>query len=404
MKKYLKFFLPLLILAIGFGGVIYIFKTKPKKEAIKIEEQTWQVAVLSVNPSSLSPTITLYGRVESPRTTTLRTPSQSLNINAKVIEVAVLEGETVKKGKVLIRLEDSDSRLNIKQRKADIIEIKAQIQLEKHTHANNITALSHETSLLKLMQTSVKRLHQLNKQRVSSQSALDEAQQAVERQMLAVINRRLAIKNHKSRLTQLQAKQTRAIAQRDLAYLELGRTKITAPFSGMIADVTVAVGERVRSGDILLSLYDNTALEVRAQIPSRYQDMVVGGELLQAQVHKKDILLELNRVSGQINPDSGGIDGLFSVKNGALRLGEFLSLSLTLPKQSRVVALPFEAVYRLNHIYKLVEGRMKAIQIERIGKIGQSQILVRSSDLQKGDQVIITQLPNAMDGLKVQVR
>jgi multidrug resistance efflux pump len=405
--------MPLLILAIGYGGFRYMQKTKPKNDPIKIEEQAWVVTVVSVTPATLSPTLTLYGRVESPRSATLRAPSQSLNVNAKVIEVAVLEGETVKKGDRLIRLEDSDSIFNLKQREADIVDIEAQIDLEKQRHANNLTALTHDEALLKLMQTSVERLRKLKKQKLSSQSALEEAQQAVERQMLQVINRRLDIKNHKARLAQLQAKRRRALAQRDLIRLELARTKITAPFTGIIAKVFVAVSDRVRSGDTLLSIYDNAALEVRAQIPSRYQgtilDALAAGHQLQAHalVHKKSVLLQLDRVSGQINPDSGGIDGLFRVGDNLLRLGQFLSLSLSLPKQTRVVALPFEAVYGINRIYKLVDGRMKGLTIERVGEqvlpSGKSQILVRSPALQIGDQVIVTQLPNAMDGLKVRV-
>ncbi|MEN8215215.1 MAG: HlyD family efflux transporter periplasmic adaptor subunit [Pseudomonadota bacterium] len=413
MKKIRMLLMPMLILAIGYGGFRYMQKTKPKNAPIKIEEQAWVVTVVSVTPATLSPTLTLYGRVESPRTATLRAPSQSLNVNAKVIEVAVLEGETVKKEDRLIRLEDSDSIFNLKQREADIVDIEAQIDLEKQRHANNLTALTHDEALLKLMQTSVERLRKLKKQRLSSQSALEEAQQAVERQMLQVINRRLDIKNHKARLAQLQAKRRRALAQRELIRLELARTKITAPFTGIIAKVFVAVGDRVRSGDTLLSIYDNAALEVRAQIPSRYQgtilDALAAGYQLQAhaQVHKKSVLLQLDRVSGQINPDSGGIDGLFRVEDNFLRLGQFLSLSLSLPKQTGVVALPFEAVYGRNRIYKLVDGRMKGLTIERVGEqvlpSGKSQILVRSPALQIGDQVIVTQLPNAMDGLKVRV-
>jgi len=250
---------------------------------------------------------------------------------------------------------------------------------------------------------------------VSSQSSFEEAQQAVERQMLAITQRSLEIANHQYIKQQLQAKLTRAVAQRDLARLELKRTKITAPFSGVIADVFVAVGDRVRSGDALLSVYDNTALEIRAQIPGRYQGTVLDALKIRrklsakAMVNNKPVNLRLERVSGQIKPDSGGIDGLFSLRKGAhlLRLGQFLPLSLDLPKQARVIALPYEAVYGINRIYKYVDERMKAITIERVGEqltaTGQSKILVRSPALQEGDQVIITQLPNAMEGLKVRV-
>ncbi len=415
MKIVIRLLLSLFILAIGIFGFVYMKKTKPQNEPIQIEEQAWTVKVVSALPTALSPTITLYGRVESPRSATLRTPTFSLNVNTEVTNLLVLEGEKVKKGRVLIRLEKSDSTLNLKQREADIADIKAQIQIEKQRYANNITALEHENALLALTQKTLERLRKLKRQRVSSQSSFEEAQQAVERQMLAITQRDLEIANHQHIKQQLDAKLTRAVAQRDLADLELARTQITAPFSGVIADVFVAVGDRVRSGDALLSVYDNTALEIRAQIPGRYQGTVLDalgiGRKLQAQalVNNKPISLRLERVSGQINPDSGGIDGLFSLRKGAnlLRLGQFMSLSLDLPKQASVIALPYEAVYGTNRIYKYVDERMKGITIVRVGEqlteTGQSKILVRSPGLQEGDQVIITQLPNAMEGLKVQV-
>jgi len=413
MKKIIKIIIPLLILAIGFGGFRYMLKSKPKNQPIEREEQAWVVTVVPVIPTTLAPTVTLYGRIETPRTATLRTPTLSLSANVEVTEVPVLEGNSVKKGDVLVRLEDNDSRLNLTQREAELADIEAQIELEQQLHASNLTAITHEETLLSLTRKSLERLRKLKKQRVSSQSTFEEAQQAVERQMLALTNRRLDIQNHQARLAQLQAKRTRALAMRDIARLELARTKITAPLTGVIAKVVVAVGDRVRSGDALLSIYDNAALELRAQIPSHHQTTVLnaladGYQLkAHAQINQKPILLQLDRISGQINPDSGGIDGLFRVKKGSrlLRLGQFLSLFLSLPKQADIVALPFEAVYGTNRIYKLADERMKGLTIERVGEQltsdGKSHILVRSPELQQGDQVIITQLPNAMEGLKV---
>ncbi|HHB93294.1 MAG TPA: HlyD family efflux transporter periplasmic adaptor subunit [Thioploca sp.] len=398
-----KIILPILILAISIFGFRYMLKTKSKTGAIEITEPAWIVATTPVILETLSPTVTLYGRVESPKTSTLRSP----NLNAQVLQVKVLEGEKVNKNDILIRLEDSDSILKLKQQVADIKDISAQITLEKQRHANNLTIITHEESLLKLAKKSLERLRKLAKQKASSQSALDESQQLVERQTLTIIQRKLEIKNHKARLNQLQAKQIRAKALQDIAKLELARTKITAPFTGIIVEVKVAVGDRVRSGDILLSMYDNSVLEVRTQIPTRYQDIVMNSTNISAiaKLNSKSLTLTLDRISGQINQNSGGIDGLFKLSQPAnLRLGQFLTLLLTLPKQTNVVALPYEAVYGMNHIYKLVDGRMQGLKIERIGEQvidGKSKILVRSSNLQYGEQIIITQLPNAMDGLKV---
>ncbi len=402
MKKIL---LPILILAIGIFGLKYMLQTKAKSKVVEITEPAWIVTTASVIPTTLSPTVTLYGRVESPKTSTLRSP----NLNAQVLQVKALEGNKVKKGDILIYLEDSDSILKLKQYDADIKDIDAQIDLEKQRHANNLTIIKHEKSLLKLTKNSLERLKKLKRQKASSQSALDDAQQSVERQMLTIAQRNLEIKNHKARLNQLQAKQSKSKAMRDIAKLELDRTKVKAPFTGIIAKVDVSVGDRVRSGDKLLSMYDSSALEVRVQIPTRYQDIVMNSNNLSAttKLNDKFLTLSLDRISGQINQNSGGIDGLFKINQAAnLRLGQFLTLFLTLPKQKNIVALPYEAVYGINRIYKFVDGRMQGLKIERVGEQvtnGQSRILVRSPKLQYGEQVIITQLPNAMDGLKVKI-
>jgi len=50
---------------------------------------------------------------------------------------------------------------------------------------------------------------------------------------------------------------------------------------------------------------------------------------------------------------------------------------------------------------------MRTLQVERVGEQrgldGSTRVLVRSPELQPGDKIVITQLPNAMDGLRVRV-
>lgn len=410
-----KILLPIVILAITGVIFMYLVKTRPTTKQIEVKEQAWTVATQTIEPTTISPTISLYGRVESPRTTTLSSPTFSLNGSGEVIEVTALEGQAVKAKQVLLRLDDRDSQLNLQQREADITDIQAQIENEALQHQNNIASVGHEETLLRLTQKSGDRAVELEKRKLGSISAADETQQAIERQHLSLNSRRIQIKTYESRIKQLQAKLQRAIALRDVAKLELERMQIKAPFSGTVAKLEVAVGDRVRSGDQLITLYDNTALEVRAQIPLRYQGMVLNSIakkqalIAETMVDERPIRLRLARVAGQINKDSGGIDGLFIVEKGQeiLRLGHLLNLTLNLPETKEIIALPFEAVYGTNRIYKLQNDRMLGVEVERVGEkqdaAGQSQILIRSPALKPGDKIIITQLPNAMDGLKVQV-
>jgi len=395
-----RIMLPVLILAVGIGGFVYLKQTQPASEPIQTTERAWVVQVTSVQPTTLSPNLTLYGQVETPRHTTLRAPNSASSPTTEVIEVRGLEGQRVSQGELLARLNDRDIQLTVQQRQADIEDIKAQISLEKQINEENLTAIAHEEMLLKLAEKTFQRLQRLEQQQLTSSAALEEAQQAIERQQLTLTNRRSQIKNHPLRLAQLQARLNRAQALNAMAQLELERTQIKAPFAAMIAQVKVALGDRVRSGDEMISLYDMSALEVRAQIPTRYRSLVLnafqrGAQLsAQAQVGSMEIPLQLERIAGQIDTHSGGIDGLFQVNGGAdaLRLGQFLTLVLKLPEQEQLVALPFEALYGTERIYKWVEGRMKAVTVERVGEQvtaeGESRVLIRSSALLPGDQVI----------------
>ncbi|MCV6639421.1 HlyD family efflux transporter periplasmic adaptor subunit [Candidatus Albibeggiatoa sp. nov. NOAA] len=398
------------ILSLGIFGFMLLVATKPQAKPLDVEEPSWIVKTKQVQLESLSPALTLYGHVESPYTTTLRVPNLSIAAT-QVSRLAVLEGDKLTQKQLLIQLDDRDSKLILKQRQADIEDIQAQITSEKQIHANNLKLIKNEEALLSLIQKSVERARKLQKQNLASRSNLDEAQQSLERQKIAVNNRRYSVKNHKTRLAQLNAKLKRAIAVRDLAKLEVKRLQIIAPYDAIVAKLYVAEGDLVRSNDPLLKVYDVNKLEVRAQIPSRYQtDILLSIEqTLQAKAYYSgfEFQFELARVSGEINPNNGGIDGLFKVTQGVehLRLGEFLTLYLQLPARKDVIALPFESVYGNNRIYKFNDGRMHSLTIERVGEQiafdGQSSILVRSPELASGDKVIVTQLPNAVEGLKV---
>jgi hypothetical protein len=104
------------------------------------------------------------------------------------------------------------------------------------------------------------------------------------------------------------------------------------------------------------------------------------------------------------------VDGFFRIIQGGawIELGRTLELVLALTPESAVVALPFEAQYGNNRIFRLQEGRMAGLERERLGEMrsvaGDVQVLVRSPELRSGDRVAVTQLPNATDGLKVRVR
>jgi len=198
------------------------------------------------------------------------------------------------------------------------------------------------------------------------------------------------------------------------AELDLERTKILAPFDGRILSVDTATGNRVRNGDLVVKLYNTQSLEVRSQIPARYLPMMQTGNsrgALTANIsHQgKTYALKLDRLSAEASASQGGIDAFFSLRGGQqIEVGRNLQVKINLPTQKNVAALPPLAIYGQNRIYRIVDQRLEALSIKRVGDwtspSGEQLTLVRSSELRSGDQVMTTQLPNAVTGLLVESR
>ncbi|MEN8176567.1 MAG: biotin/lipoyl-binding protein [Pseudomonadota bacterium] len=408
LKKVLP---PLVILLAAFGVAAALVITKPKPPPVESREKAWLVSTQILEPRAWSPSLVLYGRVES-----LWSSELTSAVAADVGEVAVIEGDEVARGDLLVRLDERDARLLLAQREAEVRETEAAMITEQRRNAADLEALPRERSLLELIQAEVQRAADLVKKKVGSQSSLDIAMQSLERQAIALSKRELAIQEHESRMAELEARRVRAEALRDQALLDLERCEVAAPFDGRVSGVLVSPGKRVRVGDPLVQLYDTGALVVRAQLPSRYLPAVRrararGSELVvQGHIDTVPVKAKLLRLAGEVSQGSGGVEALFEIEgNGEeLQQGRFVRLDLSLPEQPGLVGLPPEAIYGTDRVYRVdTEQRMRGLRVERVGETrddqGRSLVLVRGENLKAGDAVVTTQLPNAVEGLLVRV-
>jgi multidrug efflux pump subunit AcrA (membrane-fusion protein) len=407
VSKLLKLIVPLLILVAGFAVFKALKATRPEAPPAEIQERVWRVEVEEARPGSLVPELALYGRVQTPAL--LRVAASAA---ARVAEVPVREGERVAAGSLLVRLDERDLLPRLRQAQAQVAELEAQVLSEKNRHETDRGALEQEQKLVAIASDGVERAQRLKKQRVGSDSELDAAEEALARQALAVSNRQMSISDHPARLGALEARLQSARAKLDEVQLQVDRSAVEAPHDGVVTDVAVTAGDQVKQDEVLMRFYGLEDLEVRARIPAPYQAemreaLASGRELsAMAEIGGVRVDLRLERLAGQADPS--GVDGLFSVVGdpSPLRLGQMITLRLQRPPQPDAVAVPFQAVYGGDRIYKLVGGRMVGIQVETLGGLadgdGGERLLVRSPELTAGDQVVVTHMPNALDGLRVQ--
>ena len=411
VKKLPRVRLPALIFLAAVLVASFLIATKPQPAPVEVQERAWLVGTVSVQPQTLSPHATLYGRLES-----LSTAQLNAAVAANVLSVEVIEGERVQEGDLLVRLDDSEARLILSQREADVIDAEARVEAEKTRFDSDNRTVVRERRLLQLTRDEMARQQDLLKKKLGSQSSLDSARQAVERQALALAIREQSIADHPARMAQAEAALMRAHALREQAKLDLSRCEVRAPFSGRVATRAVAIGRRVKVGDPLVSVYDDRNMVLRALIPERYlpalRDAVRSNWPLtvSGRIDGQEVRGELRGLVGEVAADSGGIAALFDIQADPelLQQGRFLEMDLQLPEQQGVVALPHEAVYGADRIYLVDEtSRMRPMRVERLGTTRDLErgtlLLVRSDALQSGMQVVSTQLPNAIEGLLVRV-
>ncbi|MDH3715989.1 MAG: biotin/lipoyl-binding protein [Gammaproteobacteria bacterium] len=401
-----KFLLPLLLVGVAVTGFGYFKSTKPNQPKPRHSERSWMVETIAAQPGQFAPSLTLYGKVEAP--TLLQPAAPGAGI---VSEVRVRDGQRVRKDDILLILDPRDFAPAVDQARADVLDLEAQVaELELRSRSDR-QALVEEKRMLVLAQNTVKRARQLQKQKLGSESNLEDAQQALGRQQLALTTRQLDVDSHAARAKQLAARLQSNRARLAQAELALQRSRVSATFDGIVSDVNVAAGDRVQASQALLSLFPMDDLEIRARLPGRYQGEIQNalsdGQTLQAHVELpgSSISLSLRRLAAEGDPS--GIDAFFSVDSAAhpLRPGNLVELVLSRPPQKRVLAVPFQAIYGNNRLFLLREGRMHGVAVEALGSYtaedGSEALLIRSDVIDIGAQIIVTHLPNAVDGLKV---
>lgn len=399
---------PFIILGVAVAGMVLLVLTRPSQEKAPRPERAWQVATQAVAKESLRPTLSLYGRIESPRDATLTSA-----LEADVIDVVVQEGAQVGEGDLLVKLDDRDARLDLMQRQADVDDLSAQVQLEKKRLARNTEVLEKEKELLALAEKNAARVAELYKDNLLSQANVDDSSETLKRQQLGVAQRELALEESELGIVQLRARLTRARALRDQSKLELDRTELRAPFAGLVSGLDVSPGDRVRQGDPIVNVFDPARLEVRTQIPTRYAPDIRRGLAsdidMPVQVLADGNRLEaaVTRLAGQTRAGSGGVDAFveFGQPVEGLKLGSTVAVNLSLPPVDEVIAVPAEAIYGRDQLFRVVDGRMQQLQVERVGEQiaddGTTLALVRSLRLTADDEIVVTKLANPVDGLLV---
>jgi len=306
-----------------------------------------QVEVAVVTLESMPRSAAAVGTLRSKDSVVLRS-----EITGRITEINIEEGGKVKRGDVVVRLDDSVAKAQVQQAQASLA-----------------LAVSQD-----------RRAGELTRQGFISKQARDEA------------------------ASQLQV-QRAALA---LAQAQLQKTTIVAPFDGLIGLRNVSVGDYVGPGDALVPIESVDPLQVDFRIPEQYLSLVHPGLKLRLRF---DALPGQIRegVVGAISPSIavGGRSILLRANVGnaddALRPGMFARVDLRFA-DDQVLTIPETALVpsgEERYVYRVTDGRAERLVVgtgQRRG--GRIEII---SGLSEGDEVVVAGLQKIADGSPVKV-
>lgn len=406
-RQHKKWLLPIVVLLAAILIFVVLKSTKQERVKPEISERAWPVEVLTVETGFYNPVQELFGRVRSKQQIKFVAP-----LSAEVAKIYKYEGESFAAGELLLELNPVEVEIALNLAKADLIEAEAGLELENQAQITEKSRFSQEEKLLTIRQKDFARNQELLARKLISDAQLEQSKDALNRQELALMNAKLALAQQQAKLAQVEAKALRAKAKYDQALLDSGRSKIQPEFAGRIAKLAVAEGDKVNANSLILEAFSADSLEVVASLPNRIlaqaqqalldQQQHASHNQAWLQLNNQQYPLKLSRLSGEAS--AAGVDALFKLPEDlVLRPGEQVLIQLELPK-IEAVAVPYSAIYGFNKVYVVTQdNRLEAREVKQLGDVlvaGKKWLLVQG-ELQAGEKLLVTHLPNAIAGLLV---
>ncbi|MEM7217191.1 MAG: efflux RND transporter periplasmic adaptor subunit [Pseudomonadota bacterium] len=371
----IRIVIPIIIL-IGFGfGAATLMATAPELEPDTPQPIPTTIRVRDVTPE----TVTL--RVHSQGSVTPSTESQLIpEVSGRVVWMSpkLVAGGYFEKGEPLVRVEPQDYN-NFRER------AKATLKRAEAEHEHATFEYSRQRSLAERRLTSRAQLENALRQARVAEAALADARAAYSQ-------------------------------ARD----DVGRTELRAPFTGLVRNESVDIGQFVSRGSAIANIYASDQVEVRLPISDRqlaFLDIPIGarGELRDEQQPRVALSTEYagKTVSweGRIVRAEAAIDTasrmIYLVARVPAEEGEFpLSVGLFVRAdiQGReadgVVVLPRTALRNDNQVLVVDESdRLHYRDIDLL-RLYQNDLLIQAG-LHDGERVCVSPLQTAIDGMIV---
>lgn len=359
-----KYGILLAVLLIGSIAVVHSGVFAGNKEQAKSGSNvtSLSVKIAEAQYADSVPGIALNGSLEGRISATI-----SAKLAGRIEQIMVEEGQRVKAGDELVRLESVELANSARQAQDGVRKAQANYELA---------------------------LNDFNRyQTLFDKGAVSEQQ----------------LDNAKAKLKTAEADLSSAQSSQSSANEQYGYGVITAPVDGVIANKTATVGQVVSPGAALMAVQDIDQVYAVINVEQKDLGRVKTGQKANVTVDAYPGKVFAGTVE-VMNPEAGSASRTFRTKikldnsGGELKAGMFAKVQLETGETVKVLTVPQSAVVQkqgLYYVFTVDNGVAVRRQIE-IGEVNGSTIIVMAG-VQPGEQVIVSSVNRINDGDTVRV-
>lgn len=417
----------IIVLSVGVMGMKTLGRMKEPPAEVKYAERPLKVKTLKAQPEDVEVFITGYGEARALDVVTI-----APEISGKIVEVhpRLEPGEIIPKGELLFKIDSRNYHAAKNEAQATVSQWKNTIRRLKKEYKINqarLKTLKRNRDLAKAEFDRIQKLYLENK--VGTRSGVDSAEKAynsavdqADQMTQAVEIYPIQIKENESRLASANARLT-------TAETNLRRCQVMAPFDGRVKEVSLEAGEYVMPGQNLITLADDSVLEIHIPLDSRdarqwlrfsneqKQEKTawfanleharcrvrwtedIGGHVWKGQLHR---VVKFDQQTRTLTA-AVRINASEAVAENTLPLVEGMFCSVEIPGKTmyNVVRLPRWAVSYKNMVYLSSDGRLKTVPVEVARVQGEEAFVEKGLDT--GDEVIITRLVDPLENALLEV-
>lgn len=418
------------LLLLGAGTLIAAFLIWLRPEAVEVEreEPVPQVETVPLKEASGPIPVLGSGIVQARDEVTV---AAEIAGRLTYVNPNFREGAAVAKGATLFRIEQSDYLNQMRVAQADVAaQDVAVLQAEEEVaiareELGRFAARAQSGQGTASMETRI--LPPRGMDGASGLAPQGEAQTAPAKGSSASVAPRPGLATREPQLASAKAARDRASANLSDAKLRLDRTRVHAPFGGLVREESAAVGQLVQPGEVLGSLVSTDAYEVRVSLTADEAAIVPGllspssgriaarvtttyggktyvysgfvdrtNAILDPATRNIEVYVQVPR------PLLGGVSADLEDNTPAppLLLGAFMNVAITGASLDSFASVPADAVRPGNEIWVVRDGALVILKV-RVIQRSDDIAYITAPSLSEGGLLVTSNLTAPVEGMKL---